>query len=200
MKSSSQKKKTMTAVMLFSLVGGMVGLSFASVPLYRLFCQVTGFGGTPNTESVTLPSEVSDAVVTVNFDANVNSDLPWAFKPVQRKVRVRLGEESLAHYTAANVSEESVTGTATFSVTPYKAAPYFSKIACFCFNEQTLLPGQEVDMPVSFYVDPAILDDPSTRDVKLITLSYTFHRTDDEETDKSSATVAKASETDRNGG
>ncbi len=200
MKNSGQKKKTMTAVMLFSLVGGMVGLSFASVPLYRLFCQVTGFGGTPNTEAVALPSEVSDTVVTVNFDANVNSDLPWAFKPVQRKVKVRLGQESLAHYTAANVSDQPVTGTATFSVTPYKAAPYFSKIACFCFNEQTLLPGQEVDMPVSFYVDPAILDDPGARDVKLITLSYTFHRTDDEETDKSSAKVAKASEVDRNGG
>jgi cytochrome c oxidase assembly protein subunit 11 len=138
--------------------------------------------------------------VTVNLDANVNSDLPWLFKPVQRKVVLRLGEESLAHYTAANLSDVPVTGTATFNVTPYKAAPYFSKIDCFCFTEQTLLPGQEVDMPVSFYVDPAILDDPGARDVRLITLSYTFYRSDEEETDKGNAKVAKADREDRNGG
>ena len=124
------QKKSMTALMLFGLAGGMVGLSFASVPLYQLFCQVTGFGGTLNTEAVPVPSEVSDTIVTVNFDSNVNSDLPWDFKPVQRKVRVRMGEESLAHYTAMNVSDSPVTGTATFNVTPYKAAPYFSKIDC----------------------------------------------------------------------
>lgn len=197
---SPGRKKTLTAAMLFGLVGGMVGLSFASVPLYRLFCQVTGFGGTLNTEAVSAPTATSETMVTVNFDANVNSDLPWVFKPVQRKVRVRLGEESLAHYTAMNVSGEPISGTATFNVTPYKAAPYFSKIECFCFTEQTLLPGQEVDMPVSFYVDPAILDDPNTSDVRLITLSYTFYPSEEEEIGKSAPKVAKADQADRDGG
>jgi len=192
--------KILTAVVLFGIAGGMVGLSFASVPLYRLFCQVTGFGGTPNTEAVSVPAEVSETVVTVNFDANVNSELPWDFAPVQRKVQLRVGEELLAHYTARNVSDKAVTGTATFSVTPYKAAPYFSKIDCFCFTEQVLLPGQEVDMPVLFYVDPAILDDPNTKDVRLITLSYTFYRSDEEKTGKSDPKVANANQVDRNGG
>ncbi len=194
------RKKNLTAVMLFGLVGGMVGLSFASVPLYRLFCQVTGYGGTPNTEAVSAPTEVSDTVVTVNFDANVNSDLPWTFKPVQHNVRIRLGEEALAHYTAVNNSDAPVTGTATFNVTPYSAAQYFSKIECFCFTEQTLLPGQEVDMPVTFYVDPAILDDPNAKDVRLITLSYTFYPLDKEQTGQGGAKIAKVNKEGRNGG
>lgn len=193
-------RKTLTAVMLFGIAGGMVGLSFASVPLYRLFCQVTGYGGTPNTEAVSAPADMSETIVTVNFDANVNSGMPWDFKPVQHKIQVRLGEEILAHYTAKNISAKPVTGTATFSVTPYKAAPYFSKIDCFCFTEQMLLPGQEADMPVLFYVDPAILDDPSAKDVRLITLSYTFYRADEEETGKSDPKVANATAADRNGG
>ncbi len=188
----SGRKKTITAAILFGLAGGMVGLAFASVPLYRLFCQVTGYGGTPNTEAVSAPAEMSDTVVTVNFDANVNSDLPWVFRPAQRKIKVRLGEETLAHYTAMNLSDTPMTGTATFNVTPYKAAQYFSKIDCFCFTEQTLAPGQEVDMPVSFYVDPAMLDDPNAKEVRLITLSYTFYRSDQEETGKSGPKVAKA--------
>lgn len=194
------QKKILTAAVLFGIVGGMVGLSFASVPLYRLFCQVTGFGGTPNTEAVSAPAEVSETVVTVNFDANVDSDLPWHFKPAQRKLRVRLGEELLAHYTARNTSDKPVTGTASFNVSPFKAAPYFSKIECFCFTEQTLLPGQEVDMPVLFYVDPAIAEDRNTEDVKIITLSYTFYRHDEEEADNSGARVAKAKDEAGNGG
>ncbi len=194
------RKKTLTAAVLFGIAGGMVGLSFASVPLYRLFCQATGYGGTPKTEAVSAPTAMSDTVVTVNFDANVNSDLPWEFKPVQRKVRIRLGEEFLAHYTAANLGDSPVTGTATFSVAPYSAAPYFSKIECFCFTEQTLSPGQEVDMPVLFYVDQAILDDPDAKDVKLITLSYTFYRSDEEKTDKGGPKVAKADDRGRDGG
>jgi cytochrome c oxidase assembly protein subunit 11 len=161
---------------------------------------VTGYGGTPNTEAVSAPAEVSDTVVTVKFDANVDPDLLWRFKPVQRKLEIRLGEELLAHYTARNTSDTPITGTATFSVTPYKAAPYFSKIDCFCFTEQTLLPGQEVDMPVLFYVDPAIAEDRNTKDVKLITLSYTFFRADDKETDGNGAKVAKARGEDREGG
>ena len=173
------RNRTVTAAVLFGVVGGMVGLSFASVPLYQLFCQVTGYGGTPNTRSVAVPAAVSDHEVTVRFDANVNSALPWRFKPGQREVRVRLGEETLIHYTASNLSDAPITGTATFNVTPYKAAQYFSKIDCFCFTEQKLSPGQEVAMPVSFYVDPALLDDVDARDVKMITLSYTFYPADE---------------------
>ncbi len=176
---TSGRRTTVTAAVLFGVVGGMVGLSFASVPLYKLFCQVTGYGGTPNTESVAVPAAVSDHVVTVRFDANVNSALPWRFKPGQREVRVRLGEEALIHYTAMNISDAPITGTATFNVTPYKAAQYFSKIECFCFTEQRLAPGEEVAMPVTFYVDPALLDDVDARDVKMITLSYTFYPADE---------------------
>jgi cytochrome c oxidase assembly protein subunit 11 len=172
------KRRRLTAFLLVGLVGGMVGLAFASVPLYRLFCQVTGYGGTPRVEAgaeVGAPVGV-EAFITVRFDANVNSALPWAFEPEQRQVRVRLGESALAHYRARNLSASPVVGTATFNVTPFKAAQYFAKIDCFCFTEQRLEPGQEIPMPVSFYVDPAILDDPDAREVRTITLSYTFFR------------------------
>jgi len=195
----SGRRKSVTAAVLFGVVGGMVGLSFASVPLYRLFCQVTGYGGTPNTESVAVSEKVSDHVVTVRFDANVNSALPWRFKPGQREVRVRLGEETLIHYTAVNLSDAPITGTATFNVTPYKAAQYFSKIECFCFTEQTLAPGEEVSMPVTFYVDPELLDDVDARDVKLITLSYTFYRADEDEQEDGEE-VAGTSDAARSGG
>jgi cytochrome c oxidase assembly protein subunit 11 len=170
-----------TAIALFGVVAGMTGLAFASVPLYRLFCQVTGYDGTPRTENVALPATVADAWVTVRFDANVNSALPWRFKPVQREVRVRLGEEVLVHYTATNLSDTPVTGTATFNVAPFMAAPYFNKVQCFCFSEQILAPGEEISMPVLFYVDPAMADDIDAREVKKITLSYTFFRAGEEQ-------------------
>jgi cytochrome c oxidase assembly protein subunit 11 len=167
-------KKTTTAIVLSGLVVGMVGLSFASVPLYQLFCQVTGYGGTPKTASVGPVAGAVDQVVRVRFDSNVNSGLPWRFRPEQREVTVNLGAERLIHYEAVNVSDRPVSGTATFSVTPYRAARYFTKIECFCFTEQRLEPGQTVSMPVIFYVDPAILEDRNARDVTVITLSYTF--------------------------
>lgn len=174
MKRSQQGNKRTTAIVLSGLVVGMVGLSFASVPLYRLFCEVTGYGGTPKTAGVTASADVVDEVVTVRFDSNVNSGLPWRFRPEQREVTVNLGAERLVHYEAVNLSDRPVTGTATFSVTPYKAAQYFTKIECFCFTEQRLEPGQAVSMPVVFYVDPVMLEDRNARDVKVITLSYTF--------------------------
>jgi len=161
---------------LFVFVAGMVGLSFASVPLYRLFCQVTGYGGTPKTVDVAQSTRVSERTIKVRFDANTNPKLPWRFKPQQKEVEVRLGEEVLAFYEASNLSDTTTTGTATFNVTPFKVAPYFSKIDCFCFTEQSLEAGQSVPMPVQFYVDPEIFDDPGTKEVKTITLSYTFHR------------------------
>ena len=159
---------------LVSVVVGMVGLAYASVPLYRVFCQVTGFAGTPRTDDVVLPATVSERSITVRFDANVNSALPWRFRPAQKEVTLRLGEPGLAHYTAENLSDAPLVGTATFNVTPHKAAQYFAKVECFCFSDQRLEPGQRASLPVSFHVDPAILDDPNARDVATITLSYTF--------------------------
>ncbi|MFZ1415224.1 MAG: cytochrome c oxidase assembly protein [Defluviicoccus sp.] len=168
---------TLTAVLLFGVVAGMAGLAFASVPLYRLFCQVTGFAGTPKTGAyVGAASAAAGAAeaVTIRFDANVNSHLPWQFAPVERQVVVRPGEEVLIHYRAQNLADRPITGTATFNVTPFKAAQYFNKIECFCFTEQTLKPGEDVSMPVVFYVDPQLFDDPNTAEVRKITLSYTF--------------------------
>ena len=174
----ARRSRRVTALALVGIVAGMTGLAFASVPLYRLFCQVTGFGGTPR---VALDAEAGGAdrdgrTITVRFDANVNPALPWRFRPEQRRVEVPLGESALAVYRAENLSDTAVIGTATFNVTPNKAAPYFVKVQCFCFDEQRLEPNGGIDMPVSFYVDPAIADDPDTRDVSTITLSYTFFR------------------------
>ncbi|MCC9620729.1 cytochrome c oxidase assembly protein [Thalassospira sp. MA62] len=159
------------------VVGGMIGLSYASVPLYKLFCQVTGFGGTTQV-ATQAPVTVSDQTIKIRFNADINSELPWQFKPEQREMTVRLGENNLAHYVAENLSQDAITGQAVYNVTPLKAGQYFSKIACFCFDEQTLAAGQRVDMPVSFYVDPAIAEDVNTQDVKTITLSYTFFKTE----------------------
>lgn len=174
----SARSNARTAVTLAGVVAGMVGLSFASVPLYRLFCQITGYGGTPQIGTAAPASPAPDApVVTVRFDANTNPQLPWTFRAAQPAMAVRLGEEGLAFYTARNDGAGPVTGVSTFNVTPEKAGKYFHKTACFCFNEQTLAPGQAVEMPVSFWVDPAIATDPSTREITTITLSYTFFRT-----------------------
>lgn len=155
------------------VVAGMIGLTAASVPLYRLFCQVTGYGGTTQ-RAEAVPGLVAATPVTVLFNADVAPDLPWRFRPVQRKLEVLPGEQHLAFYEAENRSSEPVVGMAVFNVTPHKVGVYFHKLACFCFEQQTLEPGQRVEMPVSFFVDPAMLDDPSTREVQQITLSYTF--------------------------
>ncbi len=158
---------------------GMAGLAFASVPLYRLFCQVTGFGGTTQ---MAIGSEAPGAVagqrVSVRFDATVSHALPWSFRPEQPTHNVAIGERNIAFYTARNLSDRPVTGTATFNVTPVQAGQYFTKIQCFCFTEQTLQPGEEMRMPVVFYVDPRILDDADAREISEITLSYTFYPVD----------------------
>ena len=168
------------AIALSVFVAGMVGVSFAAVPLYQLFCQVTGYGGTPKTDVAQASAAVSERVITVRFAANTNGKLPWRFKPVERKMTVRLGEPNLAFYRASNLSTEKVTGTALFNVAPYKAGPFFSKIDCFCFTEQTLGAGETVDMPIQFFVDPEIFTDPDTKDLKEITLSYTFYPSESE--------------------
>jgi cytochrome c oxidase assembly protein subunit 11 len=171
---ASARARNLTVVFLsLGVVAGMFGLVAASVPLYRLFCQVTGFGGT--TQRAEAASEtVSGRSITVRFNADVNSRLPWRFHPAQRDLTLAIGESGIAFYQATNLSARTITGTATFNVTPFKAGPYFNKIQCFCFTEQTLKPGETVDMPVTFFVDPAILDDPNLADVHTITLSYTF--------------------------
>lgn len=156
----------------------MLGLAYAAVPLYSLFCQVTGFAGT--TQKAEKPSErVLDRVVTIRFDANVAPGLGWSFQPVQRTMDVKIGENALAFYRAENTSDRPITGTATFNVTPEIAGSYFNKLACFCFQEQRLEPGQSMEMPVSYFVDPAIVDDKSAGHLSQITLSYTFHPVDD---------------------
>lgn len=155
----------------------MLGLGYASVPLYRLFCQATGFGGTTMRVSEAQAAEIktADARISVRFDSNVERTMPWNFAPSQITQELRIGERKMAFYTAENRSDRAVTGMATFNVEPELAGKYFNKIQCFCFNQQTLAAGQKVEMPVIYFVDPAILSDPETKDIEQITLSYTFH-------------------------
>ena len=160
-----------------STVLSMGALGWAAVPLYNIFCAVTGYGGT-TARSEQAASEVLERTVLVRFDASKARDMPWEFKPVQHTMRVRLGETNLAFYEATNPTDQPVAGTASFNVAPYPAGPYFVKIACFCFEEQILAPGETVSMPVTFYVDPEMLDDAEAAGIPEITLSYTFHVTD----------------------
>jgi len=153
--------------------GGMVGMAYAAVPLYAMFCQITGYGGT--TQRVEQHSDrVLDREITVRFDANVSGGLPWEFQPSQRAVTLKIGETTEARYTASNPFGTPTAGRATFNVTPELAGAYFNKVECFCFTDTTLKPGERLDMPVVFYVDPDIVDVPELKDIKTITLSYTF--------------------------
>ena len=169
-----RRRNCRTAGLACMAILGMLGLTAASVPLYRLYCQVSGFGGTPRIDANASAQTVAQTVI-VQFNADVDPGLPWLFRPVQRSMTVPLGEQTLAFYEAVNRSDQLVVGHAVFNVTPFKAGPYFVKIHCFCFDEQTLQPGQQVQMPVSFYVDPALATDAETGDVGQITLSYTFY-------------------------
>lgn len=166
-------KKNMFAFGIAALALGMLGMAFAAVPLYRIFCQVTGYAGTTQ-KAESAPGQVLAKTIKVYFDANTSQDIPWKFKPVQQSVTVHYGKPTLIHYTATNTSDETVTGTATFNVAPAVAGFYFNKIECFCFTEQTLKPGETVNMPVTFFVDPEMVKDPDAKNVKEITLSYTF--------------------------
>ncbi|MBO9713003.1 cytochrome c oxidase assembly protein [Sphingomonas sp.] len=173
-------RKLRTALLAGVLVCGMTGLGFAAVPLYRVFCQATGLNGTTQ-RGIAAPGSVGKTV-TVAFDTNVSPRLAWQFKPEHRSETVEIGGRDMAFFTAKNLSNVPVTGTATFNVTPFQAGKYFTKIQCFCFTRQTLQPGESVRMPVIFYVDPKILDDPDARDVSEITLSYTFYPVDSAKT------------------
>ncbi|MBZ0217582.1 MAG: cytochrome c oxidase assembly protein [Fimbriimonadaceae bacterium] len=156
------------------LVAGMVGLAYAAVPLYRIFCQVTGYGGT--TQVGAAPSaQVLDEMTVIRFDSNVMNGLNWSFHPAHGPVEIRIGETGMAYYTATNRGDKAATGTAVFNVTPTWAGQYFVKIECFCFTEQTLAPGETMDMPVQFYVDPEIVKDDAFAGLSTITLSYTFY-------------------------
>ncbi len=162
-----------TGIILSAIAIAMVGIAFASVPLYRIFCQKTGYGGT--TQIAKMPSKIiANRIIRIQFNADVNKKLPWKFVPSQYEIKVKAGEQALAFYKATNFSDKPVVGMATYNVTPEKAGIYFNKVECFCFIEQRLEPGQEMDMPVLFFIDPDIATDPNLDDVTTITLSYTF--------------------------
>jgi cytochrome c oxidase assembly protein subunit 11 len=167
-------KNRRVAFMAAGLVASMLGLSYASVPLYRLFCQATGFGGTTQVAEASQAS-ATDKQISIRFDANASAELGWNFHAKQNTLTVNIGEPAMAYYVATNASSETVTGTAMFNVTPAEAGIFFNKIECFCFTEQTLKAGETLEMPVQFFVDAAILDDPDTRSIREITLSYTFY-------------------------
>ena len=176
----TQRANARTGLMALALAAAMVGLGFASVPLYRLFCQVTGFGGTTqvatDAQANSAAAAATGQTMSIRFDGSTAIDVPWTFKPAQTTDTVTIGQRDMAVYFARNDGDEPITGTATFNVEPAQAGLYFNKVQCFCFTEQTLQPGQEVQMPVVYYVDPAILEDEFMADVEQITLSYTFHR------------------------
>jgi cytochrome c oxidase assembly protein subunit 11 len=166
--------------MAFAFALAMLGLGYAAVPLYQMFCQVTGFGGTTQkateSDAARAAQLATGQKISIRFDATAAMGMPWTFRPSQATDTVTIGERDIATYVARNDSDQPITGMATFNVEPEQAGKYFNKIQCFCFTEQTLQPGQQVTMPVLYYVDPAALDDPNMQGVEQITLSYTFHR------------------------
>jgi cytochrome c oxidase assembly protein subunit 11 len=183
------RRNAIVGSVVVAVIVGMIGMSFAAIPLYRLFCAATGYAGTPSIGPAAPPGS-SGQSIRVRFNADTNSGLPWTFAPDQLEVALNLGDEQVAFYHATNRSNRPVTGMALYNVTPEKVGKYFHKTACFCFNQQTLSADQTMEFPVSFWVDPAIRTDPNTMDVKVITLSYTFYRSL-EDAEKSGA-LAKA--------
>lgn len=175
MRQPNAKRIRLTVILLSIAILGMGGLVWASVPLYQMFCRVTGFGGTTQVAEQE-SSEILDRVVKVRFNADVAAGLPWSFTPVQRELSLRVGETGMAYYKAVNHSSDTIVGTATYNVTPAKVGPYFSKIECFCFTEQELAPGEEAELPVTFFIDPEIVDDDHLDEIKTITLSYMFFK------------------------
>jgi cytochrome c oxidase assembly protein subunit 11 len=176
--AAGANKNARLAWTMVAVVGGMLGLAYAAVPLYEAFCRATGFNGTPlvaQSDAQGSDRPVIARTVKVRFDSNVDPNLSWRFEPVEREVKVHLGEEKLVHFRATNVSQRPIVGTATYNVTPERTAGWFNKVQCFCFTEQLLKPGQSVDMPVVFFVDPEMNKDRRYDDINTITLSYTFY-------------------------
>lgn len=170
-----QNKNRRIGLIVALIIALMTGLAFASVPLYRLFCQKTGFGGTTS-RAEAFPDRVTNRSIVIRFNADISPDLDWSFKPEQQQVTITAGQKGFAAYRARNLSNVPLTGTALYNVVPPKAGKYFHKVQCFCFGEQTLEPGQDVSMPVLFFIDPAFADDIDMQDVKTITLSYAFYK------------------------
>jgi cytochrome c oxidase assembly protein subunit 11 len=180
MSDRKRRRRNVVAVLgSLAIVVAMVGLAYASVPLYRLFCQVTGYQGATRT-ALQAPDTASNATITVRLDANVNSTLPWSFTPELPEVKLALGESVTAVYRVKNLSDRPTVGSATFNVTPFDSGQYFNKIQCFCFTEHALKAGESAELPVTFFVDPKIRDNPDTADIQAITLSYTFFRAEDD--------------------
>lgn len=180
-----------TAALLVGVVVTMGALAWAAVPFYNWFCRVTGYGGTTNVAEQGA-SEVLDEIVTVRFDANTAPGMPWAFRPVQREIKLKIGETGMAYYEAYNPTDRPVAGSASYNVAPEIAGYYFTKIQCFCFTEQVLQPGERVEMPVVFFVDPGLVDDRDAGRIRNITLSYTFYETELPETQASLSPAAGA--------
>ncbi len=195
-----QRRNRYVFVGLITMVVAMNGFAYATVPAYRAFCQKFGFSGTPIVEARAPQAEevLANRSVTVRFNSDIEPALDWRFRPVQRSVDLRVGETGLAFFEASSRHDDPVTGTATFNVTPLKAAPYFVKIECFCFTEQTLSPGETVQMPVTFFVDPAIAEDQNLDDVTEITLSYAFFRDLDAEAERKAAALQTSETTNVN--
>ena len=191
---TSKNRRNLNVVM--SLVGifcFMVGLTFAAVPLYRIFCARTGYDGTPiRADAAGERGKAIDRVVTVSFTGDINSGMPWAFYPKQNKIEAKVGQTYLAFFEAKNLSNQPITGTATFNVSPEPWGPYFVKIECFCFTEQTLQPGESVEMPVTFYLDPALAEDKNLKRMSDVTLSYTFFKAADQPSANAPAKVGAA--------
>jgi len=177
------RRQGTTVVLLLAVIAGMGGLTAASVPLYRIFCAATGFGGTTR-RAAAAPRDVAQAFVTVRFDTDVSPELAWDFRPLVSEVRVHPGEQSQVFFRAVNRSAEGITGRAVYNVTPTKVGLYFDKLQCFCFNAQYLAPGESKDMAVVFFVDPDMLKDPDTSDVHTITLSYSLFKAANQQTDR----------------
>lgn len=183
MDKQTHDKNTRTLMMVFGIVFVMVCLAFASVPLYNLFCRVTGIGGTTQL-STSLPDKILDRKMTVNFTTDVNRKLPWDFDAEMLRISLHVGQDALINFVAKNNGPNPVAGTAVYNITPLKAGKYFHKTQCFCFDYKILKSGEEMNMPVVFYIDPSIADDPNMDDVTTITLSYNFFQADSSELDE----------------
>lgn len=178
-------KNTKTLLSILFIAIGMIGLAFASVPLYDMFCRTTGFGGTTQvSESAPNEDQILKRKITIHFNGDIARDLPWSFKPEKRRITLNIGQQGLISFKARNNDSQATVGTAVYNVTPAKAGKYFHKTQCFCFDSQVLEAGQEADMPVIFYIDPSIADDRNMDDVKTITLSYNFFKADSKELDR----------------
>ncbi|WP_273070305.1 cytochrome c oxidase assembly protein [Thioclava marina] len=190
--AAPNKSNTRVLLMLLAVIVVMGAGAWAAVPFYNWFCKTTGYGGTTNVAEK-LPDHVLDREITVRFDANVSRGMPWEFKPVQTEMKLKIGQNGLAFYEAYNPTDRPIAGTASYNVSPDVAGYYFDKIQCFCFTEQVLQPGERVQMPVSFFVDPEIVEDADAKRIHSITLSYTFYETDLPE--KTASVRPKAAET-----